>query len=147
MLAGVVALGFAGPALAKPGHGHGNGHANSYGAEDEGDDERVGQGGYGDDEADDQDEGLGQGYGVGGCPPGLAKKNPPCIPPGLARGQAVVGQGVPYGYSAAPYGYSATPYGPYSGTPYAAPYYGNAYPYQMDPRALLVQQVIGALRR
>ena len=22
------------------------------------------------------------GYGVGGCPPGLAKKNPECMPPG-----------------------------------------------------------------
>lgn len=29
--------------------------------------------------------GPGKGYGVGGCPPGLANKNPPCIPPGLAR--------------------------------------------------------------
>lgn len=27
----------------------------------------------------------GKGYGVGGCPPGLANKNPPCIPPGQAR--------------------------------------------------------------
>lgn len=27
----------------------------------------------------------GQGVGVGGCPPGLAKKNPPCVPPGQAR--------------------------------------------------------------
>ena len=25
------------------------------------------------------------GQGVGGCPPGLAKKNPPCVPPGQAR--------------------------------------------------------------
>lgn len=23
--------------------------------------------------------------GAAGCPPGLAKKNPPCVPPGLAR--------------------------------------------------------------
>ncbi|MCK4713236.1 MAG: excinuclease ABC subunit A [Marinosulfonomonas sp.] len=27
----------------------------------------------------------GQGVGVGGCPPGLAKKNPPCVPPGQVR--------------------------------------------------------------
>ncbi len=26
--------------------------------------------------------GRGNGVGNGGCPPGLAKKNPPCIPPG-----------------------------------------------------------------
>ena len=29
--------------------------------------------------------GKGNGVGVGHCPPGLAKKNPPCIPPGLAK--------------------------------------------------------------
>ncbi len=29
--------------------------------------------------------GKGVGVGVGHCPPGLAKKNPPCIPPGLAK--------------------------------------------------------------
>jgi len=27
----------------------------------------------------------GKAVGVGGCPPGLAKKNPPCVPPGQAR--------------------------------------------------------------
>lgn len=26
--------------------------------------------------------GVGNGVGNGGCPPGLMKKNPPCIPPG-----------------------------------------------------------------
>ena len=29
--------------------------------------------------------GKAKGYGVGGCPPGLAKKNPPCVPPGLVK--------------------------------------------------------------
>jgi hypothetical protein len=29
--------------------------------------------------------GKGNGVGNGGCPPGLAKKNPPCVPPGLAK--------------------------------------------------------------
>jgi len=33
-----------------------------------------------------------------GCPPGLAKKNPPCVPPGQAKkGVAVVGQALPPG--------------------------------------------------
>ena len=27
-------------------------------------------------------KGRGNGVGNGGCPPGLARKNPPCIPPG-----------------------------------------------------------------
>jgi len=26
-----------------------------------------------------------QGNGHGGCPPGLARKNPPCVPPGQAK--------------------------------------------------------------
>ena len=30
-------------------------------------------------------DGRGNGNGAAGCPPGLAKKNPPCVPPGLAR--------------------------------------------------------------
>ena len=29
--------------------------------------------------------GVAKGAGNGGCPPGLAKKNPPCVPPGLAK--------------------------------------------------------------
>src|SRR6476469_1068990 len=94
MLAGAAALSFAGPAFAKPGQGHGQGngrgHAYGYGYGNEADD-------------DDQDEGFGGqrfGYGAGGCPPGLAKKTPACIPPGLARQQqqqAIAAQNA-YGY-------------------------------------------------
>ncbi|MDA5093260.1 hypothetical protein O2N63_04090 [Aliiroseovarius sp. KMU-50] len=29
--------------------------------------------------------GKAKGYGAGGCPPGLAKKTPSCVPPGLAK--------------------------------------------------------------
>ena len=47
LFAGTAALSLAGPALAKPAHGNGHGHGHGQGA---------------------------QGYGVGGCPPGLAKK-------------------------------------------------------------------------
>lgn len=62
--AGAMALAFAGSALSKPGNGHGYGH-----------------------------EGYGQaygwqgpmGYGAGGCPPGLAKKQNGCLPPGQAK--------------------------------------------------------------
>jgi Ni/Co efflux regulator RcnB len=31
------------------------------------------------------------------CPPGLAKKNPPCVPPGQAKKGVVVGQALPPG--------------------------------------------------
>ena len=162
LFASAAALGFTGPALAKPGHG--NGHAYAYG---------VGNGhGFGD--ADEVGEdGAGRqafGYGVGGCPPGLAKKTPACIPPGLARqqqqqqqqqqqvlAQRALGYGVPYGAYANPYGAYGSPYGGYGayGVPqipygayapygYAAPY---GYPYQVDPKTVLLQQVLGGLVR
>lgn len=156
MLAGAAALSFAGPALARPGqgHGHGNGHGHAYAY------------GYGND-VDDEDEGLGGqrfGYGVGGCPPGLAKKTPACVPPGLPRQQSVYGHSAygyasPYGVNAIPYGYAnpyavgQVPYGyasPYAVNPYGAygaPVYGNPYGYGYDPRTQVLQQVIGSLIR
>lgn len=71
--AGAMALAFAGPALSKPGNGHGYGHE-GYG-------HAYGREGYG--------HAYGRqgpiGYGVGGCPPGLAKKLNGCMPPGQAK--------------------------------------------------------------
>jgi hypothetical protein len=130
MLAGASALAFAGPALAKPGHGngHGNGHghgyANAYGVEGP------------------------VGYGVGGCPPGLAKKNPPCVPPGQAK-RLAIGQRFPTGY-ANPYAYNQIPYAlrnQYGLNPYNNYYYNNGSLYGVDPRTSVIQQVIGALLR
>jgi hypothetical protein len=118
LIVGAAALAVGGTAVAKPGHGHGNPHA------------------YG-------------GYGVGGCPPGLAKKAVPCVPPGQAKKMFSVGQRFvpgaldPYAYNRIPYDlrsrYGLNPYGNY--------YYGNGYLYRVDPRTLLVRQVIGALLR
>jgi hypothetical protein len=121
LIAGAAALGFAVPAAAKPGIGHGNPHA------------------YGIDGA--------VGYGVHGCPPGLAKKNPPCIPPGQAKKMFGVGQRfVPSGFS--PYAFNRIPYdlrSRYRLNPYDRYYYGNGYLYGVDPRTMVVRQVIGAL--
>jgi hypothetical protein len=81
LIAGAVALGFAAPAAAKPGMGHGNPHAN---------------GGFGHGQGVGYENAYGVngpvGYGVGGCPPGLAKKNPPCVPPGIAGRTAPPGR-------------------------------------------------------
>ena len=159
MLAGAAALSFAGPALAKPGQGHGqgNGHGHAFGYANEVDD-------------DEQDEGLGGqrfGYGAGGCPPGLAKKTPACIPPGLARQQQGIAAQNPYAYgnpyavNQVPYGYAnpyavgQVPYGyanPYAGNAYGAygaPVYGNpyGYGYGYNPGAQVLQQVLGSLVR
>ena len=127
LISGAAALALAGPALARPGngngqHGHGNGHGHGY------------------DNA--------YGYGVGGCPPGLARKHNGCMPPGqarkLARGQRWQnGYGSRYAYGQIPYSLRNR----YDLNPNYRYYYDNGYLYQVNPRTLLVQQVISALLR
>jgi hypothetical protein len=65
LFAGAAALVFAAPAGAKPGNGHGGGHGSGFGFH-----------------WDRRDP---VGYGVGGCPPGLARKHNGCMPPGQAK--------------------------------------------------------------
>jgi hypothetical protein len=123
ILAGAAAFAVAAPALAKPGNGHGNPHA--YGLEGP------------------------VGYGHGGCPPGLAKKAIPCVPPGQAKKLYNVGQRFPLGYGS-PLGYNQIPYdlrSQYGLNPYGNYYYGDGYLYRVDPRTMLIQQVIAALLR
>lgn len=125
MLAGAAALAFAGPALAKPGKGHGHkGHGSAMAA---------------------------PGYGVGGCPPGLAKKAVPCMPPGQAKKLFGVGQRVPLGYNGL-LGYNALPndlrnyYGAQL-DPRSRYIYDQNYIYGVDPRTMMVQQVLNAILR
>ena len=132
LIAGALALGVASPALAKPGNGHGNGHGhgNAYGYNVE-------------------NQGFGQGYGVGGCPPGLAKKAVPCVPPGQAKKLYNVGQRYPgnYGYA---WNYNQIPYdmrNHYGFDPNYRYYYGDGYVYQVDPRTMLISQVVSAILR
>jgi len=73
MLASAATLAFAAPALANPGHGNGHGQGNPH---------AYGYNGP-------------VGYGIGGCPPGLAKKNNGCLPPGQAKKMWAVGQPLP----------------------------------------------------
>ena len=131
LIAGAAALGIAGPALAKPGNGHGNPHGNAY-AHGVQNSHAYGVNGP-------------VGYGVGGCPPGLAKKATPCVPPGQAR-KLAVGQVMPNGF-ATPYGYNQIPYNvrnQYGLNPYNNYYSNNGYLYGVDPRTMIVQQVIAA---
>ena len=119
ILAGVAALAATAPALAKPDHA-----------------KRHGQRGA-------------MGYGAGGCPPGLAKKNNGCLPPGQAKKLFNVGQRLPYGYN------SYTPYGslpPYLRDRYDLDddyryIYRDDYLYQVDPTTLIVRQVLNAILR
>ena len=129
-LAGVAALASAAPALANPGNGHGNGnkgHGNSH---------AYGYNGP-------------VGYGVGGCPPGLAKKNNGCLPPGQAKKLYNVGQHWPdsYGYR---WNYDQIPYdlrSRYGFDPGDRYYYGDGYLYQVDPATMLISQVVSAILR
>ena len=82
------------------------------------------------------------------CPPGLAKKHNGCMPPGQAkklyRGQRWQGTyGNRYTFGQIPYDLRRR----YDLDPTDRYYYGNGYLYQVDPRTLLVQQVISALLR
>ncbi len=119
ILAGVVALASTAPAYAKPDHAKGN-----------------------------KDHGYGYAYG-GGCPPGLAKKNNGCLPPGQAKKLYHTGQHWPgnYGYA---WNYNQIPYdmrSRYHFDPDDRYYYGDGYVYQVDPATMLISQVVSAILR
>ena len=128
LLAGAAVLASTAPALAKPGKGHGAhgkpAHAQNHGA---------------------------PGYGVQGCPPGLAKKAVPCMPPGQAKKLFGIGQRVPAGYNGL-LGYNALPdplrshYGAQL-DPRSRYIYDNSYLYRVDPQTILVQQILSAVLR
>jgi hypothetical protein len=131
LVAGAALLAFTGPALAKPGNGHGHGNAGHGHAA--------------------VIPGSPVGYGVNGCPPGLAKKAVPCVPPGQAKKLFGLGQRVPLGYQGL-LGYNSLPYtlrnyyGPQL-DPRSRYIYDNNYIYRVDPRTLMVQQILSALIR
>ncbi len=122
--AGALALAITGPAMAKPGHakGHGNHGKHSQHA---------------------------MGWGAGGCPPGLAKKNNGCMPPGQAKKLYNIGQRFPTTYGQR-WSYDQVPYAwrdQYGLNPYDNYYYGDGYLYRVDPKTQLISQVISAILR
>ena len=122
ILAGVAALATTAPAYAKPDHAKGH----------------KGHGAHGS-----------VGYGAGGCPPGLAKKNNGCLPPGQAKKLYNIGQRWPgnYGYA---WNYNQIPYDLRSRYGFDADdryYYGDGYLYQVDPATMLISQVVSAILR
>ena len=123
ILAGVAALATAAPAFAKPDHAKGKGNKHFV-------------------------HGT-VGYGVGGCPPGLAKKNNGCLPPGQAKKLYNVGQRWPgsYGYR---WNYDQIPYdlrNQYGFDRRYNYYYGDGYLYRVDPATMLISQVVSAILR
>lgn len=121
-IASVAALAVAAPAYAKPGKGHGK-HGNPH----------V----------------TGQYFapGLGACPPGLMKKG--CMPPGQAKNRFSAGQRYPGNYGSL-WNYNQVPYDlrrQYDLERGSRYYYGDGYLYQVDPRTMLIQQVVSALLR
>lgn len=132
LIAGAASLAIGGPALARPGNGHGNGHGNGYGHGE----------GYG------HDHGDAYNGGGGGCPPGLAKKNNGCLPPGQAK-KLYQGQRYQSGYGRL-YSYQRIPYDVrrrYRLSSRYRYYYSGGEIYVVNPRTMLIAQVIDALLR
>ena len=127
-VAAVSAIAAAAPAVAKPGNGHGHGYGHGF----------------------DYDSPA-EGYGRDGCPHGLAKKAVPCMPPGQAKKLFGVGQRVPYEYGGL-MSYNRLPYSVRSHygrqlNPYSRYIYNNGYLYRVDPRTMVVEQILSALTR
>lgn len=124
ILAGVAALATTAPAFAKPDHAKGQGHGNHS---------SMGH----------------HGYGAGNCPPGLAKKNNGCLPPGQAKKLYNRGQRWPGSYGQA-WTYNQVPLdwrNQYRLDPYDRYYYGDGYLYAVDPKTQLISEVIRAIIR
>ena len=148
-IAGAAVLALAAPAAAKPGHGQGHGQGQAHGQ------------GHGANVAEHHGKSAkgvvvsdryGRLYALnshGGCPPGLAKKGNGCMPPGQAKKMYSVGQRYNRNFGNL-WTYNQIPdylRNQYTFDPNDRYYYGNGYLYQVDPRTLLVQQVISALLR
>ncbi|MEO6360766.1 MAG: hypothetical protein ABIO43_09355 [Sphingomicrobium sp.] len=145
MLAGAAMLATTVPAAAKPGEGHGKSnhaamnHGNVHKAS-----AKSGRGVIVSDR-------YGRLYALnahGACPPGLAKKHNGCMPPGQAKKTYNVGQrynrnfGNTWTYNQIPEHLRNDRFD--QNDRY---YYNNGYLYQVDPKTMLVQQVISALLR
>jgi hypothetical protein len=120
LIAGAAILACSGPAFAKPDHAKQN--------------------------KQERYERQPVGYGAGGCPPGLRRKNPECMPPGQHKKLFEVGQRVPTGYKGLTR-YNALPYElrrQYGGSldPRARYIYDDQYLYRVDPTTMVVRQIL-----
>lgn len=134
LIAGAAAIALGAPAAAKKGHGHGHG---------------------GHHKAERQHGGHGKHHSIRyfsygrNCPPGLAWKNELCLPPGQYKKLYRVGQRFPGSYGSV-WSYDQIPYDlrdRYDFDPGYRYYYGDGYLYQVDPRTLLIREVVNAILR
>ena len=138
LLMGASALVFAVPALAKPDNGNGSGKGQASQSQGKAAGKSVHGG-----------SGLWALDARGSCPPGLAKKQNGCLPPGQAKKLYNVGQrynrnlGNLWSYNQIPYELRSR----YAFDQDDRYYYDQGYLYRVDPTTMLVQQVISALLR
>ena len=142
LVAGAATFAIASPAIAHPGNGHGGAkhgamsHAQAHSGQVHG----------------MTSHGHGRAYALnarGQCPPGLAKRDNGCLPPGQAKKLYNVGQrynrnfGNAWTYNEIPQSMRSQ----YNLDQADRYYYRNGYVYQVDPRTMVVEQVISALLR
>jgi hypothetical protein len=130
ILAGAALAFVAAPAAAKPAHAGGHGKAKDYRDYRDGRDYHA---------ARDRRS----------CPPGLAKKNNGCLPPGQAK-KLRMGERYSSDYGYNPYAYNSIPYDlrrQYDLDPYNQYYYDQGNLYGVDPKTMIVEQVIRAILR
>lgn len=139
LIAGAAALGIAGQAAAKPGHGGGHGRDHGMKAS------KASRGVVMSDQ-------YGRLYALnsrGTCPPGLDKRGNGCMPPGQAKRSYRVGQRYNRNFGTA-WTYNQIPdylRSQYTINPNYNYYYNNGYLYQVNPRTMVIDQVISALLR
>ncbi len=145
LLAGAAMLAATSPAIGDPGKGQGN---NKHATMKHGNGHKAGKATHGLVTSDR----FGRLYAFdarGSCPPGLAKKNNGCLPPGQTKKSYNVGQRYNRNFGNA-WTYNQIPTylrSQYSFDQSDRYYYNNGYLYQVDPKTMLVQQAISALLR
>jgi len=95
---------------------------------------------------DDRQEIMANRWGGANCPPGLAKKNPPCVPPGQVGRSFTVGQRAPTGWGMIRYNRIPNSVRDLYDLDDSDRYiYRNGTLYVVDPRTRLIQQIISGL--
>lgn len=131
LILGASALAFSSSAIAKPDKGQGHSKHGTYAM-------------------DHSKHGKGKMYAYGkGCPPGLSKQQGYCMPKGQFKKRYEVGQRFQTNYGN-PWSYNQIPVdlrSQYGFNQQSRYYYGDGHLYQVDPRTMMVQQVVNAIMR
>ena len=159
--AGALTLAIAGPVAADPGKNNAKGKGNAGQSTMQngkksnatsGRNSDVRNARYDRNDRNDRNRSTGRLYALdarGNCPPGLAKKNNGCTPPGQAKKLYNVGQRYNQNFGSA-WTYNQIPndlrsqYGLNDDDRY---YYNQGYLYQVDPKTMLIERAISALLR